>query len=169
MFEGNTISLKDNNVTPLSEGLAILYLASSTISFKQILVLLNMHLIDLKKGLHLPKRTLSQLPSVFESNTFFRTRLTPFKETQSPSRKKHQMNGRTWFTSPNLHIPKGFINDKKCTSPRNTLRIVIIHTFVSSMVCKGSIWPIHDALETRLIRCGLDYSGLILRINTSKK
>jgi len=36
MFEGNTISFKDNNVTLLSKKLAILYLASSTISLKQI-------------------------------------------------------------------------------------------------------------------------------------
>jgi hypothetical protein len=55
-----------------------------------------------------------------------------------------------------MHIPKEY-----CA--------LLSYTHFLSMVCKGYIWQIHDALETRLIRCCLDCSGLILRIKTSEK
>ena len=130
MFEGNTISFKDNNVTLLSKSLAILYLASSTISLKQILVLSKMHLIHLEERLHSPKRTLSQLPFVFESNTFFRKRITPFKETQPPSIwKGTPVTGRTLFTHKFAHPQRLHPLKEKCTSPRNTAHCYHTHIF----------------------------------------
>jgi hypothetical protein len=139
MFEGNTISFKDNNVTLLSKNLAILYLASSTISLKQILVLSKMHLIHLEERLHSPKRTLSQLPFVFESNTFFRKRITPFKETQPPSIwKGTPVTGRTLFTHKFAHPQRLHPLKEKMHIPKEYCAL-LSYTHFLSMVCKGYI------------------------------
>jgi hypothetical protein len=136
MFEGNTISFKDTNVTLLSKKTVISYLASSTIySIWKVLVLtLEMHHIHVKESHCL------SCPLCLKVTPFLRNECdTAFKDAQCPIAiwKGPPMNERTCFTHKIAH-PHRLHPFKSCTSP--TLRMFIPQTFFNVMVCKGYIW-----------------------------
>ena len=128
MFEGNTMSLKENNVTPLSQKTAILYLANSNISLKS-------HCPFLWKWIwrncftHQKENCLS-CPFCFKVTPIFGKEYdTPFKEAQLPSIwKGTPANGRKCFTHKIAHPPKASSLKWKTAHPQRILRVFIIQS-----------------------------------------